>query len=93
MNIYNTARKKWDRYRTGKSYSLYVRFSSRVSVAELAKDLGRKSFPDFGTDYHNSHSASWVYKNQSKNFMLELKRLLKKDPDIKEIRIREIKNK
>jgi hypothetical protein len=91
MTTYQQAYKKWNNFRTGKAYELYVRFSPRVNVEDLAKDLGRKGIPDFGGDRNNTLSASWIFSSQSKNFMLELKKGLKKDKDIKEVSIREVK--
>ena len=91
MSIYSDAAKIWGNQKTGLKYRLYIRFSPRVNVEKLAKDLGRKGVPDFGTDKNDTLSASWVFKTQSKNFMLYIKRQLKKDKDIKEITIREIK--
>jgi len=91
MNIYRECYKRWNPWRTGDDYGIYIRFSDRVDPMELAKSLNRK-IKDFGSDKYNSRSMFFVFKKQSKNFMLEMKRLLLKDPDIKEVTIRQWKN-
>ena len=86
--IYREALKKWW-HPTKEKYFLYVRFSERVDPQSIADNLGRK-IKDFGSDRNNTLSMSFVYKNRCKNFMLEVKRLLLKDPDIKEVSVRKI---
>jgi hypothetical protein len=88
MSYYNEAFKIFPQS-TNEKYELYVRFSSKVNVEQLAKELRRK-VGDFGTDRNNSLSASWLFKNRNKNFMLTLKHAIKKDPEIREVQIRRI---
>lgn len=89
MNIYYLAKKKYP-HKLGKDYFIYVRFSTRANPEKISESLNRK-IKDFGSDKYNSLSMTFVYKNVCKNFMLEMKRQLLKNEDIKEVSIREIK--
>ena len=89
MSIYQKAKKIFP-HNLGENYSIYIRFNPKVDPSELAKSLNRR-ISDFGTDKNNSLSMTFFYKNICKNFMLEMKRLILKDPDIKEVSIRQVK--
>lgn len=88
MNIYRYALMEYPDS-DGREYAIYIRFNKRVCPEQLAKQLNRK-IKDFGSDKNNSLSMIFFYKNRCENFMLEMKRLILKDPDIREVRIQKV---
>jgi len=89
MSIYNNAYKYFPQ-KTNKKYCIYIKFNKKVNSLQLAKELKHK-IKDFGTDKNNTLSMSFIFKNRCKNFMLEMKKLILKDKNIKKVSIREEK--